>query len=166
MELVLVRHAIAGERDPERWPDDCLRPLTKRGRRRFEAAARGLATLIPAVDVHLASPCRRAWDTAAILTDEAGWRDAEQCPPLAPGEATAGMLPVLKDCAGAGRVALVGHEPRLSELVSLLVTGESWRLRLDLKKGGAVVLRMAEAVEAGSATVVALLPPRVLRSLR
>jgi hypothetical protein len=28
MDVYLVRHAIAGQRDPARWPDDSQRPLT------------------------------------------------------------------------------------------------------------------------------------------
>src|SRR5207253_362118 len=32
--LYLVRHAIAENRDAERWPDDALRPLTKDGERK------------------------------------------------------------------------------------------------------------------------------------
>ena len=33
MLLLLIRHAHAGDRDPERWPDDRDRPLTDKGRK-------------------------------------------------------------------------------------------------------------------------------------
>jgi phosphohistidine phosphatase SixA len=39
-ELVVVRHAIDFERDPERWSDDGLRPLSPGGKRKFQQAAR------------------------------------------------------------------------------------------------------------------------------
>jgi phosphohistidine phosphatase SixA len=38
-------------------------------------------------------------------------------------------------------VALVGHEPHLPSLASLLCTGSEGGLRLRLKKGGVVLLR-------------------------
>ena len=31
MELLIVRHAIACERNRQRWPDDADRPLSSRG---------------------------------------------------------------------------------------------------------------------------------------
>ena len=33
MLLLLVRHAHAGDRDPNQWPDDRDRPLTDKGRK-------------------------------------------------------------------------------------------------------------------------------------
>ena len=42
MDLLIVRHAIAMERDAKRWPDDRLRPLSARGIARGSKAAAGL----------------------------------------------------------------------------------------------------------------------------
>ena len=42
MELLVVRHAIAFERSPRRWPDDAERPLSPRGVARARKAALGL----------------------------------------------------------------------------------------------------------------------------
>ncbi len=44
-------------------------------------------------------------------------------------------------------VALVGHEPYLSRLASLLITGDGDALKIDLKKGGVIALE----VEKGAA---------------
>ena len=33
MLLLLIRHANAGDRDPQRWPADRDRPLTDKGRK-------------------------------------------------------------------------------------------------------------------------------------
>src|SRR5258708_7959635 len=38
-------------------------------------------------------------------------------------------------CGAPGEVLLVGHEPNLSELISLLVSGDA-RLSITMKKGG------------------------------
>ena len=43
MQLLLIRHARAGDQDPDRWPDDRLRPLTNLGREIH--AEHGLASL-------------------------------------------------------------------------------------------------------------------------
>ena len=42
MDLLIVRHAIAFERNPKRWPDDGERPLSPEGMRRARKAAAGL----------------------------------------------------------------------------------------------------------------------------
>jgi phosphohistidine phosphatase len=60
MDLYLVRHAIAGDADPSRWPNDSDRPLTPAGEKRFRRAARGLGRIVPKVDVVLSSTFARA----------------------------------------------------------------------------------------------------------
>src|SRR5213079_2536476 len=67
MDICLIRHAIAAQRDPEQWPDDRDRPLTPKGEQRFRKTARGLAGVVPRMDVVFSSPLERAWRTAAIL---------------------------------------------------------------------------------------------------
>jgi len=141
LDLVIVRHAIAADRDPDAWPDDSLRPLTERGEQRFRNAARGLRRLAPEVDAVLASPFVRAWRTAELLHDEAGWPEPERCPELEAGRSPAETVALLAGRSGA--LALVGHEPFLSSLASLLLTGDEGRLRLELKKGGALLLGSA-----------------------
>src|SRR6187401_219041 len=66
MRLLLVRHAIAVERGTRGIADD-ERPLTPRGRARFQEAAGGLTTLLARPGVLLSSPVRRARETARIL---------------------------------------------------------------------------------------------------
>ena len=67
MWIYLIRHGPAGKRDPERWPDDARRPLTLRGTRRTERAARGLANLERRAVCLLTSPLERALQTAQLL---------------------------------------------------------------------------------------------------
>ena len=50
LQLIVVRHAIAFERDRGRWPEDALRPLTPAGKRRFRKAAQGLRSWSPRVE--------------------------------------------------------------------------------------------------------------------
>jgi len=116
--VYVVRHAIAEQRDAERWPDDSKRPLTKQGEERFRSAARGLMRVAPRVDSVLSSPYVRAWRTAEILNEEAGWPEPERCDALEAERAPDGALEVVRSRES---VAVVGHEPFLSGFVSLLL---------------------------------------------
>jgi phosphohistidine phosphatase len=61
-------------------------------------------------------------------------------------------------------VLIVGHEPGLSGVVALLLTGSPDGLKLQLKKGGLVALEMHDAARA-VATLRWMLTPRHLRRL-
>jgi phosphohistidine phosphatase len=132
MDIILVRHAIAFERDSSRWPDDADRPLTSDGEKRFSAAARGLGTMVPDVDAVLSSPFARAWRTAEILHSEIGWPAPRRCDELSADRPAAAALTPIRD-ERAGSVAVVGHEPGLGELASLLLWGDPDRMQLELK---------------------------------
>lgn len=155
--VYVVRHAIAEERSDERWPDDALRPLTKDGEERFRQAARGLRTLVPSVEILLSSPYVRAWRTAEILHEEAGWPEPKRAELLEAWRAPKDGLGLLKENASHASIALVGHEPYLSRFVSLLLTGDDAAVQIDLKKGG--VVRVDGSVLRWYAT------PKILRGL-
>lgn len=163
MDIILVRHAIAGERDPRRWPDDRERPLTKDGIGKFERAATGLAKVAGSVDLVLSSPLRRAWQTAEILENVAGWPAPVECIELEP-ENSPEMVIERCNRDGADLIALVGHEPLLGELAATLMSGAGAPSQ-PLKKGGAVCLHADDEVSAGGMAVRWWLPPKVLRQL-
>jgi phosphohistidine phosphatase len=164
MDLYLVRHGVAFDADPMRWPDDSQRPLTADGQKRFSSAARGLKRLAPGVDVLLSSPWVRAWMTAELLEQEAGWPTPVACAALAE-RGTAEVLQALKPYTRSRAVALVGHEPSLRELASYLLTADTGHLQIEMKKGGVVRLELDESVRPGSARLIWLLSPKVLRDL-
>jgi phosphohistidine phosphatase len=163
MELLLVRHAIALPRDPLAG-DDALRPLTRRGRRRMRRAARGLRMLVPGVDLICSSPLVRARETAAILG--LLYQDAERLESgaLAPGAGAEAVVELLREHSEHDAVALVGHEPDLSELGSWLCAGVS-RSVLELRKGAACLIAFESAPGAARGRLLWSLPPRVLRCL-
>jgi phosphohistidine phosphatase len=163
MNVYVIRHAIAEERDPARWPDDSRRPLSPEGEARFRSAARGLRRLVPEVDVVFASRYVRAWHTAEILHEEAGWPAPEPAPVLEPSFPHA-AVELLQGRADRS-IALVGHEPHLSELTSLLVSGDEHALGLELKKGATVLLELAVRPAAGTATLRWIATPKILRML-
>jgi phosphohistidine phosphatase len=161
VDLILVRHAIAEERDPTRWPDDAQRPLSKLGRKRFGRGARGLGRLAGPMEVVLSSPYVRAWDTAMLLHKEAGWMV-----PLARDELTEGSagtsMNLLREYAYADTLALVGHQPDLGRLLSLLL--RQVNTEVEIKKGAAVCVRL-HTLDPLHAELLWLLPPRALRLL-
>ena len=167
MILYVVRHAIAFARDPRRWPDDRDRPLTPTGEERFRQAARGLVKLAPAVDAVLGSRLVRAWHTATILEQEAGWPAPRPFPPLESSAPPAQVLAALRAPGAGGEaasVALVGHEPQMSGLVSSLLAGKAGHAALDMKKGAVACLE-ADRLAPGAGVLLWFAPPRLLRAL-
>ncbi len=73
MNLLIIGHATAFERDGKRWPDDRMRPLTSKGIARARQAAKGLKRLVDRPERILTSPLTRTKQTAEILTQFAGW---------------------------------------------------------------------------------------------
>lgn len=164
MEVFLVRHAIAYERNRRRWPDDALRPLTPAGKQKFRRAARGLKQWLPRSAALLTSPYVRARDTAAILARELSGKKAVECPELAAGEPARQVFELLK-ARKERAVILVGHEPDLSTLLSACLH-ERAGLRIEFKKGGAACVGFGARIEPGRGTLRWMLPPRVLRATR
>jgi len=160
--VYLVRHAFAGHADAAQWPDDAKRPLTADGSERFRAAARGLRVLVPNVERVFSSGFARAWQTAELLHEVSAWPEAEECAALEVGRPAASALDVLRESAEEP-VALVGHEPFLSRLASLLCAGGEAALRMKLKKGGVVSIQIDGDVRAGSGCLIWSVTPKQLR---
>ena len=163
MEIYLVRHAAASERDPDRWPDDSERPLTPEGEKEFRLVARGLARLVPRVDAILSSPYQRAWRTAEILSELDSWPAPEPAPVLEPTLPPEKAALALQDHAGASTVAVVGHRPGLHELAAYLLTGRGDGLEIGLEKGGVAYIGLAGAPTPGAGELRWLLTPEFLR---
>ena len=164
VDVFLVRHAIAEPRDHVRWPDDCLRPLSRDGAELFRQAARGVEALGIQVDAVLTSSCIRAAQTASVLTEEAGWPEAAPCDalePLAPISAAGRVL----ESRAEESLGLVGHQPELAELASLLLTGSERAVVLELKKGSVTCIRFRGRLAGDAGVLLWSLSPKILRRL-
>lgn len=162
MEVLFVRHGLAGERDPERWPDDRDRPLTSRGERRFRRMARRLRILFPRMEGIWSSPLTRAWQTAGILARETRWPVPQELVALEPGGRPEELLAFLRQQKDLSRAVLVGHEPALSRSISYFIAGSAAGLALEMKKGGVAAVRFPAEVKAGAGQLCALAAPRLL----
>jgi len=161
MDLYILRHGIAAERDPQKYPDDDLRPLTPEGRRKAKRVAAALKDLGYEFDLILSSPLKRALKTAEIVAAvfQAEGR-LEVTSHLEPG-GDPGKL--IAEIAARRRqsVLLVGHEPYLSQLISVLLSGRTG-LEIDLKKAGFCHLQIEHPAYGRCAALSALYPPKVL----
>lgn len=165
MDIYLVRHAVARKRDPGRWPDDRLRPLTRRGAEDFRHAARALGRLEGRIGAVLSSPLTRAWQTAGMLESEGHWPAPEEFPELAPETPPSRILAALAardGLAGMGAVALVGHRPSLHDLASYMICGDPHRAEVKIKKGGVVAVRFRDGLRPGAGVLRGLVPPGLL----
>jgi phosphohistidine phosphatase len=162
-ELYFIRHGIAAERGT--YPKDDDRPLTKKGRSRTQAIAQKLVDLGCRTELILSSPLMRAYQTTQILLEAGVAPTTEMCDALAPGGHLQSWLPWLTQWQSAhpiSRVALVGHEPDLSEWAQHLVSGHSGD-RWLLKKAGIIGVQVPPAAHAiGHSQLFWLTPPRLL----
>lgn len=150
MDLFLIRHAIAEERRLG-FPD-AQRALTDKGRERFEKVAQNLDRAGFRFDRVYHSPWLRALQTAELL---APINDG----PLVSTEGLAqSPRPDFFASLEGERVACVGHEPWMSDAVSLLTTGNPNGIWLRFKKAGVAWLRGEPSPAAME--LRALLPPR------
>lgn len=121
LSLYLVRHGLAAERG-DAYPDDDLRPLTSEGESKFRKAVKGLARLDIGLDAVLTSPLVRARQTANILGDGlSNTPRVIETDALRPGARFDRLLRTVSECTGCTAVALVGHEPDLSEIAGRLI---------------------------------------------
>lgn len=123
MNLILWRHAEAEEGTP-----DLKRNLTKRGLKQAAAMAEWLHPQLPADTRVLVSPAERTKQTAIALTS-----DFEIVKDLAPGKGVEDLLAAVQWPEGGGysTTVVVGHQPTLGAVASLLIGGEEdyWTVR-------------------------------------
>ena len=165
MDLLVIRHAIAGDRDEwaKSGKPDGDRPITDDGRERMYENARGLQSVFPQIDLVATSPLKRAVQTADVVAEI--YEDARviQVKDLVPDGSPAGVARWLAGRQEA-RVAVVGHEPSLGTLIGWLIQGGDEPL-VSLKKGGACLLRLRDEPGPGTATLKWLVPPKILRRI-
>jgi phosphohistidine phosphatase len=170
MNLLVIRHAIAEDKEAfaKTGRNDDLRPLTEDGRSKMRRGAQGLRAIVGRAAVLASSPLVRARETAEIVAPTLGVARVEMVEALRPDQSFDEMVKWLRsrDVPNDNDriVAVVGHEPHLSGLVTWLMTGSD-ESRLELKKGGACLLHFDGEPGKGDGTLRWLLTPSHLRDL-
>jgi phosphohistidine phosphatase len=134
MELILWRHAEAADGDP-----DESRQLTPRGHKQAAKMAVWLDRNLPSSCRILASPTVRTVQTAEALG-----RKFKINENLAQGTSPQRILKAIDWPDGREPVLVVGHQPSLGQLASLLLAGtmQNWTIR---KAGAWWIVRRDEA---------------------
>lgn len=161
MKLYLLRHGDAADHNDPRYPTDAVRPLTPKGIKRTRQLANGLRQMDITFDVIFSSPLVRARQTAEIVARSLKLEKKLQLTNhLALDGAFVDILAQIEHIRPAAKtVLLVGHEPFLSGLISLLCTGGPL-LGLTLKKGALCRLEVATLKAGRCAMLEWLLTPR------
>jgi phosphohistidine phosphatase len=163
MELYVLRHGIAVERGTPGYKKDGDRPLTPEGEDKMRQIADAMRGMDLKFDLILSSPFTRAEQTANIVAGELD-EEVTFSKYLEPGGNALELIGEIND-EKPQRVLLVGHEPDLSSLISVLTTGRS-DATIELKKGGLCKLTTDKLVFGQCATLNWLLTPKQLRQLR
>src|SRR5258708_13028722 len=120
MQLYIVRHGIAVDREDPNCPADPDRFLTQEGIEKAPQVAKGAAEIGPAPDLLLSSPYLRASQTAEIFADELAYsknkiRKTDQ---LLPGAEPLQLFRELSKDKELSAVFLFGHAPHLDDLIA------------------------------------------------
>jgi phosphohistidine phosphatase len=165
MNLYIVRHAIAVDSGTPGYEDDSQRPLTDTGRKKMKRIVKGLCELGVELDAIVTSPYVRARDTAMILAKEFEMKDSVALSDnLIPPGNFENLINEIREKHDVENLALVGHEPMLSSLISWLTTGNT-AMKVTLKKGGVAFLSTDNLYEEGRATLQWLLTPALMVEL-
>jgi phosphohistidine phosphatase len=160
MLLDLLRHADAG--DPEAWDrPDAERPLSDKGRKQAKRLGDHLAAIGFRAEALITSPKVRAVETAELVAERVDGSVTKD-------DRLAGSLDldiieaILHDVGDPDEAMLVGHDPDLSELLSVLCAAAG----VTIRKGALARIEVDRPLRAGGGTLRWLLPPDLLKPAR
>lgn len=153
MDLLLWRHAEAEEDGP--GEADLQRRLTGRGEKQAQAVAHWLSQNQPKNLRILVSPAVRCQQTAGFLE-----LPFETCRTLGPDACVSDLIAASGWPGNGGSVLVVGHQPTLGRMASLLLSGQeaSW----TIKKGALWWFTNRVRREETQTVLRAVIPPEML----
>jgi phosphohistidine phosphatase len=150
MDLILWRHAEAVDGTP-----DLARRLTAKGEKQAAEMARWLRERLPKPTRVIVSPAQRTVQTAKALTE-----NFEITRDLAPDAAPAAVLAAAGWPEHKGAVLVVGHQPTLGLVASLLIAGEP--MPWSLKKGAVWWVSRRARIEQPQVVLQVVMSPNFL----
>lgn len=165
MMLYIQRHATAEETSS--GGDDGARRLTERSKEKMRGAAAGMRAMGLKFDAILTSPLARAMETAEIVA--AAYENTpppQVMPALATGVAAADALAALRAFAKHDYVMIVGHEPQLSAIASIVMAGASDIVHVKIKTGGCIAIDLPARFDRGGGELRWMLTHRQMRRMR
>ena len=164
MQLYIVRHGIAIDREDPKSPADPERFLTEEGIDKTKEVAKGVARLGISPDLLISSPYVRAMQTAEIFAAALDYpkQKIRHTDALLPGsEATLFYKELAKD-KQAATVFCFGHAPQLDDLIAAGLGSK--RHVSALKKAGIALLEL-KRVSPADGQLVWLATPKLLRKI-
>jgi phosphohistidine phosphatase len=162
MQLYVVRHGIAIDREDPKCPSDPERYLTEEGIEKTKRVAAAVAALDASADLLLSSPYVRAMQTAEIFATALGYakQRIRQSDLLLPGGEPSLFFRELAKDKQTSTLFIFGHAPHLDELIATAL-GSKHHLTA-LKKAGVAVLEL-KRVSPPSGQLLWLATPKILR---
>jgi phosphohistidine phosphatase len=162
MELYIVRHGIAIDREDPKCPADPERFLTEEGIEKSRQAAKGVAEIASVPDLILTSPYLRALQTAELFADvlEYSKNKIRKSELLLPGAEPMQLFRELAKDKELSSVFVVGHAPHLDDMLATAI-GTKHHISA-LKKSGVAYVELKRLVPP-SGELVWLATPKLLR---
>ena len=162
MQLYIVRHGIAIDREDPKCPPDPERYLTEEGFEKTRQVAKGVAALDVKAGLFLTSPYVRATQTAEIFADALSYakQKIRRSDLLLPGAEPSLLFRELAKEKQASSVFLFGHAPQLDDLIATAL-GSKKHLTA-LKKAGVALIEL-KRVSPSIGVLVWLATPKLLR---
>lgn len=164
MQLFIVRHGIAVDREDPKCPPDPQRFLTQEGIEKTSEAAKGAAEIAASPDLFLSSPYVRAVQTAEIFASafEYSKQNIRKTDFLLPGAEPLQLFRELSKDKDLSVVFVFGHAPHLDELIATAL-GTKHHIT-SLKKSGVAMLEL-KRLNPPSAELLWLATPKLLRKV-
>ena len=163
MQLFIVRHGLAVDREDPKCPPDPERYLTEEGVKKTKGVAKGVAALGINADLFLSSPYVRAVQTAELFADvlEYPKQKIRRTDLLLPGAEPSLFFRELARDKKSSAVFCFGHAPHLDDLIATAL-GLKHHVT-SLKKAGAALIELRR-LSPPSGQLVWLATPKLLRS--
>jgi phosphohistidine phosphatase len=162
MQLYIVRHGIAIDREDPKCPSDPERYLTEEGVEKTRQVAKGVAALGATADLLLSSPYVRAMQTAEIFASEFDYakQKIRRTDLLLPGAEPSLLFRELVREKQAASIFLFGHAPQLDDIIATALGSK--RHISSLKKAGVALIEL-KRLSPPIAELVWLATPKLLR---
>ena len=162
MEIYVVRHGIAIDREDPKCPPDPERYLTEEGVEKTKRVAAGVAALRATADVLLSSPYVRAMQTAEIFAAALDYpkQKIRQTDLLLPGAEPTLLFRELAKDKHHSTLFIFGHAPQLDDVIATAL-GSKHHMT-SLKKAGVALLEL-NRVSPPNGQLVWLATPKLLR---
>jgi len=162
MELYIVRHGIAVDREDPKCPADPERYLTDEGMEKTRQAAGGVAQIGAVPDLMLTSPYLRALQTAELFAAALEYpkQKIQKSDLLLPGVEPLLLFRELSRNKDLSTVYIFGHAPHLDDVIATAV-GSKHHISA-LRKAGAALVELRRLVPP-SGELLWLATPKLLR---